>query len=597
MLLSGFALSLSPLTEFLALYFYIGAAFTVGFDVVIAAVNGIVHGHILDEHFLMSAGSICAFVLGEYAEGTFILLFYQVGELFQSVAVGKARNSIAALMDIRPDFARLLKDNQVLEVDPYDVKVGDIILIEPGDKVPLDGIIIEGESSFDTASLTGESVPARLAVGDNVISGFVNLDSPIKVRVLKEFEESTVSKILELAENASTKKAKAENFVTTFAKYYTPAVVIAAVLVATVPPLFLGGWSSWIIRAVMFVVISCPCALVVSVPMAFFGALGGASREGILVKGSCYLETLANADTFIFDKTGTLTSGKFSVSEICPEKGVLKEELLRIAAICESHSPHPIAAAIKAEFGENLLECEDFLVVSGKGVVCTFNGEKLLAGNQSLLEENGLTSKKVTATATTVHVAKGGEYLGYILIEDQIKIEATSALSDLKNAGAKRLVMLTGDNSETAQAVAEKLNINDLHSSLLPADKVSITEELLSTANGKVAFVGDGVNDAPVLARADLGIAMGGLGSDAAIEAADIVIMNDDLRLIPKAVKIAKRALLVSKQNISLAILVKFAVLILSTVGLSNIWLAVFADVGVLILAILNSLRTLTKIK
>ena len=597
MLLSGFVLSLNPITSFLSLYFYIGAAFTVGLDVIIAAVNGIIHGHILDEHFLMSAGSICAFILGEYAEGTFILLFYQVGELFQSIAVGKARKSIASLMDIRPDFARLLKETEILEVDPYDVKVGDIIIIEPGDKVPLDGTLIEGESSFDTSSLTGESVPIYLKCGDTVISGSVNLSSPIKVRVLKEFDQSTVSKILELAENASTKKAKAENFVTTFAKYYTPAVVVAAILIATIPPLFLGSWSGWLIRAVMFIVISCPCALVVSVPMAFFGALGGASREGILVKGSCYLETLAKVDTFIFDKTGTLTKGKFCVSGIFPEKGVTKAELLEVAAICESHSPHPIALAIKAEYGKNAPVATDYKIISGKGVRCNFKGETLVAGNEALLNDFGIDRQSINLDSTTVLVAKGGKYLGYIKAEDQIKKEAGNAILNIQNSGGKNVVMLTGDNLKTAKSVAEKANIKTFYSDLLPEDKVKITEEIINGFNSRVAFIGDGVNDAPVLARADLGIAMGGLGSDAAIEAADIVIMNDDLMLIPKAIKIAKRALLVSKQNITLALLVKFLVLILSAVGLSNIWLAVFADVGVLILAILNSLRTLTKIK
>lgn len=596
MLLAGTVLKAFPQTEFLSLYFYIACAITVGFDVLISAVNGIIHGHMLDENFLMTVGSICAFILGEYAEGSFILLFYQTGELFQAIAVGKTRKSISALMDIRPDFARLVKGNTVEEVDPYDVNTSDIIIVEPGDKVPLDGVIIEGQSSIDTSSLTGESVPVTLFVGDNILSGSVNLTSPLKIRVSKEFDESTVSKILDLAENASTRKAKAEKFVTSFAKYYTPIVVIAAIVIAVIPPIFFGSLSEWVLRAVMFIVISCPCALVVSVPLAFFGALGGASREGILVKGSNFLEILASVDTVIFDKTGTLTKGNFAVCEIQTAKDVTKEELLEVAAICESHSPHPIAKAIKEAYGDTPTFNGEYETVAGKGVRCSKEDTVFLVGNESFMTENGFTPFEVESHNTAVHVAND-KYLGCILISDEIKPSAKEAIDSLKKVGIKNVVMLTGDRAATAESVAQTLNIDKFYFELLPSDKVAITEKIIENSSKRVAFVGDGVNDAPVLARSDVGIAMGALGSDAAIEASDIVIMNDDLNLLSKAVKIAHRALRISKQNISLALAVKFSVLILSVIGLSNIWLAVFADVGVLIIAILNSMRTLGKIK
>lgn len=592
-LIAGFVMSMMPLTEFLALYLYIAAAVIVGYDVLISAFNGIVHGHMLDENFLMAIGSICAFLLGEYAEGTFILLFYQVGELFQAIAVGKSRRSIAELMDIRPDYANLYKDGSVTTVDPYEVCIGDIIVVEPGEKIPLDGKVISGTSSVDTSSLTGESVPVDIGIGDTVISGSVNLTSPIRIEVTKEFDQSTVSKILELAENASTRKAKTENFVTTFAKYYTPAVVIAALLVGILPPLlFSGEWSVWILRAVMFIVISCPCALVVSVPLAFFGALGGASRAGILVKGSNYLEALASVDTVIFDKTGTLTKGNFTVSGLCPAAGVSETELLKTAAICEQHSSHPIALSIKRAYDEEVLFDGRYEVVSGKGVLCETEDGILLAGNASLLTDNGYEVAEVYTPATVVHVANG-RYLGYILISDELKSTSANAIKELKKLGITRTLMLTGDRKATAEEVATALQLDDYRCQLLPADKVSAAEEIIASSAGRVAFVGDGVNDAPVLARADVGIAMGALGSDAAIEVADIVIMNDDLMLISRAIKIARKALRISKQNIALALIVKFSFLVLSFIGLSNIWMAVFADVGVLIIAIINSMRTL----
>ena len=592
---AGVVFGFMPLTTFLSIYFYIAAAVLVGYDVAIAAVNGIFHGHMLDENFLMVAGSICAFILGEYAEGTFILLFYQVGELFQALAVGKSRRSIAELMDIRPDSARLAReDGEISTVDPYDVAVGDVILVEPGEKVPLDGIIIEGSSSIDTSSLTGESVPLELSMGDVIISGSVNLTSPLRIRVTKEFDESTVSKILELAENASTKKAKAEKFVTTFAKYYTPAVVIAALLIAVLPPLFFGGWSDWILKAVMFIVISCPCALVVSVPLAFFGALGGASRVGILVKGSNYLEALASTDTIIFDKTGTLTKGTFKVVKLCPAEGISEERLLFSAALCEKHSSHPIARSVTDAYGKEIDEEGVYESVAGKGVKCTLQDRIFAAGNREHMLDLKLHPPEVLANATVVHVAEE-EYLGYILISDEIKSHSAEAVAELKKLGVKKAVMLTGDRTEAAAEVAKNIKLDEFYANLLPADKVRLTEDILADSHGRVAFVGDGVNDAPVLARADVGLAMGGLGSDAAIEASDIVIMNDDLRLIPMAVRIARRALRISKQNIAISLLVKFGVLILSLIGLSNIWLAVFADVGVLMIAVLNSMRTLKK--
>lgn len=595
--LAGVVLGTMPLAAFLSLYFYIAAAVLVGYDVVISAVNGIIHGHMLDENSLMVAGSVCAFVLGEYAEGTFILLFYQVGELFQAIAVGRSRRSIAELMNIRPDSANLISDNgEISVVDPYDVTVGDVILVDPGEKVPLDGIILEGFSSVDTASLTGESVPLELKVGDAIISGSVNLTSPLRIRVTKEFDESTVSKILELAENASTKKAKTEKFVTAFAKYYTPAVVIAALLIAVLPPLFFGGWGDWILKAVMFIVISCPCALVVSVPLAFFGALGGASRVGILVKGSNYLETLAAVDTVVFDKTGTLTKGAFKVIRLCPSDGVTEEQLLSSAALCEKHSSHPIACSVKEAYGRDIADEGIYEEVAGKGVKCTLQERTLAAGNRELMKELGLEPPEVSANATVIHVADD-VYLGHILISDEIKPGSKEAVAELKRLGVKKTVMLTGDREETAEEVAEALSVDEFHAGLLPADKVKLTEDILSSSRGRVAFVGDGVNDAPVLARADVGVAMGGLGSDAAIEASDIVIMNDDLRLISKAMRIARRALRISKQNIAVSLIVKFGVLLLSLIGLSNIWLAVFADVGVLIIAVLNSMRTLKKIR
>lgn len=590
----GIAFGFIPLLSPFALYMFIAAALVVGFDVLINAFNGIFHGHMLDENFLMTAGSICAFVLGEYAEGTVILLLYQVGELFQSIAVGKSRNSIAELMNICPDEARL-ENGEI--VDPFDISVEDIIVVEPGEKIPLDGIIISGSSSVDTSSLTGESVPAFLKEGDSVISGCVNLSSPIKIKVTKEFSESTVSKILELVENASGRKAKLESFVTRFAKYYTPIVVISALLVALIPPLlFKAEFSVWLLRAVMFIVISCPCALVVSVPLSFFGALGAASKIGVLVKGSNYLEALAELDTVIFDKTGTLTEGKFGITALCPAENVAETRLLSTAALCECHSAHPIAESIRAACTEKIIPDEDMIFenIAGKGIKVTQNTRTLLAGNRELMQENDIITPDTTTGSTAVHIFDR-EYLGYILLDDKIKPTTKSALDELKKVGVKSTVILSGDSDGAVAKVADALSVDKSYSALLPADKVQIAEEIINSSNRTVAYVGDGVNDAPVLARADVGIAMGALGSDAAIEAADIVIMNDDLSLIEKAVTIAKKAVRISKQNIAFSLIIKFTQLLLSLVGLGTVWMAVFADVGVLIIAIANSLRTLKK--
>lgn len=589
---AGIVFEFFPLLAPFTLYLFIAAALVVGFDVVINAFNGVFHGHMLDENFLMTAGSICAFILGEYAEGTVILLLYQVGELFQAVAVGKSRNSITELMNICPDQARL-ENGEI--VDPFDISVGDIILVEPGEKIPLDGIILSGASSVDTSSLTGEHLPRFLNKDDEVISGCVNLSSPLKIKVTKEFSESTVSKILELVENASSRKAKIESFVTRFAKYYTPAVVVAALLVALVPPLlFRAEFSTWLLRAVMFIVISCPCALVVSVPLSFFGALGGASKIGVLVRGSNYLEALAELDTVIFDKTGTLTEGKFGIAALCPAEGICEETLLSSAALCEHHSSHPIALSIREAYNDKAAPSDSMIFenISGKGIKVT-DGERIfLAGNRELMQEHGIAPADTPSESTAVHIADK-KYLGYILLEDKIKDSSKSALAALKAAGVKHTVVLSGDAEGAVLKVSDELSIDEYHSELLPADKVRIAEEIISRAKGTVAFVGDGVNDAPVLARADIGIAMGALGSDAAIEAADIVIMNDDLSLISKAIAISKKSVRISKQNIAFSLIVKFSQLILSLVGLSNIWMAVFADVGVLIIAIINSLRTL----
>lgn len=583
-----------PLSLPYTFFLYVLSALIVGYDVTFDALHGLLHAHLLDENFLMTAGSISAFFLGKYAEGTAILLFYQVGELFQSIVVCKSRNSISQLMDIAPDTARL-QDGSI--VDPFEVLVDDIILVEPGEKIPLDGIIIEGVSSIDSSSITGESKPIMLSKGNEVFSGTINLTSLIKIRVTKEFSESTVSKILELVENASSKKAKTENFVRRFAKIYTPVVVISALIIATIPPLiFSQPFNEWITRAVMFIVISCPCALVVSVPLTFFGALGCASKTGVLIKGSNYLEQLSKIDTILFDKTGTITNGNFEVLEILPDNSIDEKKLLSIAKLCEAHSSHPIAQALSSySFTlETTPQGAQYENISGKGVKVTTKDCIYLCGNKELLSDFGITSPSYQGDLTAVYIASD-RYLGTILLQDQIKQGTKDIIGKLKKLGVKETVVLSGDRNDAVRRISNKIGVDKYYAELLPTGKVSIAEEIISHSTGKVAFVGDGVNDAPVLARADIGIAMGALGSDAAIEAADIVIMNDDLNLLPQTIMISKKAVRICKQNIVFSLIVKFSQLILSLVGLGTVGLAVFADVGVLIITILNSMRTMKK--
>lgn len=572
----------------------------IGWDIVYKAVRNIFHGQVFDENFLMFIATVGAFVVGEYSEGVAVMLFYQVGELFQSYAVNRSRQSITQLMDICPEYANIEEDGEIKQVDPDDVEVGSIIVIKPGERIPLDGIVIEGESMVDTSSLTGESVPRSVRVDSEVISGCVNGSGLLRVRTTKEFDDSTVARILELVENASSKKAKVENFITRFARYYTPVVTIGAFLLAVIPPLLFGGeWFDWLQRACIFLVISCPCALVISVPLSFFGGIGAASSLGILVKGSNYLEAAADMDTVVFDKTGTLTKGEFEVNVIEPENGVSEEEVLQLAAYAEQYSDHPIAASIKRAYQkrgyqtdtERLSEVEE---LAGHGVSAKFDGEEVLAGNAELLKQRGIAVKESTHTGTVVYIAKGGSYKGSIVISDTIKPEAKEAVAMLKKAGVKKTVMLTGDRKAAGEAVAAQLGIDVVYTQLLPADKVKKVEELLSDEEtGKVAFVGDGINDAPVLTRADIGIAMGSMGSDAAIEAADIVLMDDDTTKVAKVVAIARKTRTIVKQNIVFALGVKALILILGAFGLANMWEAVFADVGVSVIAIINAMRML----
>lgn len=569
-----------------------------GIDVIFKACKNIMHGQVFDECFLMTIATIGAFLIGEYAEGAAVMIFYQLGELFQSYAVGKSRKSIANLMDIRPDNANLKKDGEILCVDPYDVSVGDIIVIKPGEKVPLDCVVSIGSSFVDTRALTGESVPRKVESGDELLSGCINESGVLEAKVTKLFEESTVSKILELVENAADNKSKSENFITKFARYYTPAVVITAFLLAVIPPIFVPGqlFSTWIYRALTFLVISCPCALVISVPMSFFCAIGACSKHGILVKGSNFLEDLSKAKIGVFDKTGTLTKGVFHVSSIVPNK-TDKETLLEIAAYAESFSNHPIATSIKEAYGkeidsQRLSKCQE---IAGHGVLSVIDGVTYLVGNDKLMKENDISYEQVETTATVVHVASDKEYFGFITISDEIRQDSKKALALLKKEGISKNVMLTGDTDKVGKQVAKELGIDEVHTQLLPSDKVECVQNLLSKKSDKekLFFVGDGINDAPVLALSDLGIAMGGIGSDAAIEAADIVIMNDEPSKIVDALKISRKTLLIVKENIIFALGVKFAVLVLGAVGLAAMWAAVFADVGVAFLAILNALRIL----
>lgn len=572
----------------------------IGWDIMYKAVRNIVHGQVFDENFLMFIATIGAFVVGEYSEGVAVMLFYQVGELFQSYAVNRSRQSIAQLMDICPEYANIEEDGNISQVDPDDVAVGSVIVIKPGERVPLDGIVIEGESMVDTSSLTGESVPRRVAENSEIISGCVNGSGLLRVKTTKEFDDSTVARILELVENASSKKAKVENFITRFARYYTPVVVICALLLAVIPPLFLGGsFFDWLQRACIFLVISCPCALVISVPLSFFGGIGAASASGILVKGGNYLEAMADMDTIVFDKTGTLTKGEFEVNEVITADGVEKDEVLMLAAYAEQYSDHPIADSIKRAYGKTAKEVaadriSDVREIPGHGICIRLDGLEVLAGNEKLLKDNGVPVVQINQAGTVVYIAKDKAYMGCVVISDSIKPEAKEAIRRLKEAGVKQAVMLTGDRKETGEAVARQLGIDIVYTQLLPADKVTKVEELLENGSGgKVAFVGDGINDAPVLSRADIGIAMGSMGSDAAIEAADIVLMDDDTTKIAKVVSIARKTLVIVKQNIVFALGVKAFILILGAFGMANMWEAVFADVGVSVIAIINAMRML----
>ena len=572
----------------------------IGWDIVYKAVRGIVNGQVFDENFLMTIATFGAFGVGEYSEAVAVMLFYQVGELFQSYAVSRSRQSIADLMDICPEYANLEKDGELVQTDPDDVEIGDIIVIKPGERVPLDGTVISGESMVDTSALTGESVPRRVETGSEIISGCINESGVLRVEVTKEFDDSTVARILELVENASSKKAQVENFITRFARYYTPAVVAAAALLAVVPPLALGaGFGPWIQRACIFLVISCPCALVISVPLSFFGGIGAASRNGVLVKGSNYLEALAQMDTIVFDKTGTLTKGEFKVTEIRPS-GMSGEELLRLAALAEHYSNHPISLSIRDAYEKaggrmNLSSIGKNEEISGHGVRTEIDGSVVLAGNGRLMEAEGIAYEPCESIGTVVYLARDGVFAGTIVISDTVKEHAAQAIRDLKQAGVKRTVMLTGDRKAVGEAVAEKLGLDEVFTELLPADKVEQVERLLDgQAEGrKLAFVGDGINDAPVLTRADIGIAMGSMGSDAAIEAADVVLMDDDPARISVVVRISRKTLSIVKQNIVFALGVKALVLGLGVFGMANMWEAVFADVGVSVIAILNAMRAL----
>lgn len=569
-----------------------------GYDVLKTAAVNLLHGQVFDEKFLMMVATVGAFGAGEYPEASAVMLFYQVGELFQSIAVGRSRKSISNLMDIRPDSATVIRDGEEITVSPDEVEVGELIVIRPGEKIPLDGIVEDGTSSVNTAALTGESAPVDVEYSDNVISGTVNLTGVLKVKTTSTFGESTVSKILELVENSSEKKAKVENFITKFARWYTPCVVIAALLLAVIPPVILGigswdVWKTWLVRACVFLVVSCPCALVVSVPLSFFGGIGGAAKEGILIKGANYMETLAEINTVVFDKTGTLTKGIFAVEDIHPNL-ISKEELLDLAAECESFSSHPVAQSIVRAHGghiekERIGEVKE---IAGKGIEAVIDGKRYYCGNGGLMDMCGAEWHDCHLTGTIIHIAQDKEYLGHIVINDEMKEDSASAIAALKNIGVKRLVMLTGDKEKVAANVAQKLGLTEYHAELLPADKVTWVEKLLEQG-GKLAFTGDGINDAPVLMRADLGIAMGAMGSDAAIESADVVLMDDKPTGIVKAVLIARKTMRIVKENVFFALFVKAVILVLGAVGIANMWFAVFGDVGVLILAILNAVRAM----
>ena len=597
-------LSLLPIDGWLKFVLFMIPYLVIGHDILLKAWKGILNRQVFDENFLMAVATIGAILLGDYKEGVAVMLFYQIGELFQSYAVGKSRRNISELMDIRPDYANIEKEDGALEqVDPDEVEIGSVIVVQPGEKVPIDGVIEEGRTSLNTSALTGESLPREAGVGDEVISGCINMSGVLKIRTTKEFGESTVSKILDMVENASSKKSKSENFISKFAKYYTPAVCYGALALAILPPLvrllFLGmtpEWGDWVMRALTFLVISCPCALVISIPLSFFAGIGGASNAGVLVKGSNYLETLSETKYVVFDKTGTMTQGVFEVSGV-HHSSMDTEKLLEYAALAECHSSHPISKSLQKAYGKPLdpsrvTEVEE---ISGNGVTAKVDGVRVAAGNSKLMEKLGVDCMECHSVGTVVHMAVDGKYAGHILISDQIKPHAKEAIAALKKCGVKKTIMLTGDRREAARQVAEELGIDEVHSELLPGDKVAQVEKLLDEKGEKerLAFVGDGINDAPVLSRADIGIAMGALGSDAAIEAADIVLMDDDPLKISKAIRISRKCLRIVYENIYFAIGVKVICLILGALGIANMWAAIFADVGVMIIAVLNAIRAL----
>lgn len=580
----------------LSVLLFVASYLVIGGEVIWIAIKNISRGEIFDENFLMSIATLGAFFIGEYPEAVAVMLFYQIGEMFQGYAVSKSRKSISSLMNIRADYANVLRNGEEVKVDPQNVAIDEVIIIKPGERIPLDGVVLDGTSFIDTSALTGESVPREITVGDEILSGAINNNGVLKVKVNKEFGESTVSRILELVENASTKKAPTEKFITKFSKVYTPIVVIIAILVAVIPPLVISGetFSVWIYRALSLLVVSCPCALVVSIPLGFFSGIGAASKKGILVKGGNYLEALKDSEIVVFDKTGTLTKGVFNVTEINP-KNISKEELLEITAMGESHSNHPIAISIAKAYGKeiNKEEIKDYKEISGHGIEVTINDNEVLLGNVKLMKVNNIEFDEIDSIGTIVHIAINGQYKGNIVISDEIKENVDIALRELKNVGIKKTVMLTGDNKRVAEKVAKSIGIDEVYSELLPGDKVSKVEEILDKNNqkGKVLFVGDGINDAPVLARADIGVAMGGIGSDAAIEAADVVLMKDKVEAIAEAIRVSRRTNKILWQNIIFSLGVKIIVMILVVLGLTNMWAAVFADVGVTLIAVLNSMR------
>lgn len=603
------ALQFAPITGVLQLICFFAVYGIIGYDILLKSWKGICNKQVFDENFLMAVATIGAFALaiyeqsGDYNEAIAVMLFYQIGELFQSYAVGKSRRNITALMDIRPDYANIEANGQLTKVDPYDVAVGDIIVVQPGEKVPLDGIVVEGKASLDTSALTGESIPRNVAVGDEIISGCINTNGLLKIRTTKEFDDSTVAKILELVENATSRKSKSENFISKFARVYTPFVCYSALALAILPPLanlFIwqvgGNWDIWVYRALTFLVISCPCALVISVPLSFFAGIGGASKEGILVKGSNYLEALSKTKYVIFDKTGTLTHGVFQVSAV-HHNTLAQEKLLEYAALAECASSHPISLSLqrahKGEIDRNRVT--DIQEISGHGIVAKVDGISVAVGNDKLMDQLHVAYKNCHSTGTIIHIAINNDYAGHIVISDVVKPQSKEAIQALKKAGIKKTVMLTGDRNSVAQAVAQELAIDEVHSQLLPADKVTQVENLLNAKEKdcNLAFVGDGINDAPVLTRADIGIAMGAMGSDAAIEAADVVLMDDNPRNIAKAINIAKKCMSIVYENIIFAIGIKALCLLLGAVGIANMWFAIFADVGVMILAVLNAIRAL----